>query len=57
VSVKVQVALAELRQFDKRKLKTKMQAKEVIGEGEITIRNESSVKEYQGKVVIFFLIL
>jgi hypothetical protein len=44
---KVQVALAELSQFQKRKLKTKMRGKEVIGEGEITtIRNESPVKEY-----------
>jgi hypothetical protein len=57
VSVKVQVALAELRQFQKRKLKTKMRGKEIIGEGEITtIRNESPVKEYQGKVVIDFFL-
>jgi hypothetical protein len=55
VSVKVQLALAELRQFQKRNLKTKMRGKKVIGEGEITtIRNESPVKEYQGKVVIYF---
>jgi hypothetical protein len=33
-----------------------MQAKEVIGEGEITIRNESSVKEYQRKVIIVFFL-
>jgi hypothetical protein len=51
----VQLALAELRQFQKRNLKTKMRGKKVIGEGEITtIRNESPVKEYQGKVVIDF---
>jgi hypothetical protein len=55
VSVKVQLTLAELRQFQKRKLKTKMRGKEVIGEGEITtIRNESPVNEYQRKVVIDF---
>jgi hypothetical protein len=57
VSVKVQLALAEL-QFQKRKLKTKMRGKGVIGEGEITtIRNESPVKEYQGKVVIVFFFI
>jgi hypothetical protein len=57
VSVKVQVALAELRQFQKQKLK-KMRGKEIIGEGEITtIRNESPVKEYQGKVVIVLQML
>jgi hypothetical protein len=35
VFVKVQVALAELRQFEKRKLKTKMQAKELLGKAKL----------------------
>jgi hypothetical protein len=35
-----------------------MRGKEIIGEGEITtIRNESPVKEYQGKVVIVLQML
>jgi hypothetical protein len=57
VSVKVQLALAELKLFQKRKLKTKMRGKEVIGEGEITTtRNESPVNEHQRKVVIDFFL-
>ncbi|XP_044256271.1 uncharacterized protein LOC123006125 [Tribolium madens] len=46
------VALSELRQIQKRRLKNKMEAREIIADGKIIARTENAVQEYKGTVVI-----